>query len=418
MLITDRAQLLAEVAAGTTDLQLADGNYGSLTVFRHDGVQITGGPGAILTAANISESDDFVLDGITVFNTPTSTSSNAVRLYQVHNGLVRGVAIRGQLVPEGTPLARHATDTPAPGQNALLVGYYAGRALSLESVDGVIAENCDITGFLSGINFSGDNVTVRNNLIYRLRTTAIKGGANNLLIEDNQSTGSTPYRYFNTATGKEDGDHLDGIHVYSDVDEPMVGLMVRHNLIDASEGFGMLGINIQTKSGGPITGSIEDNLVITANNQAITLATLFLGNCDGNTVYAPPGSAIPACIVVKDRTRVTMHGNTSAEASTKPTMASSYPDNTWLSRSPAAALQSVIDAAKVAFGATAPPVDPPPPPDPEPEPEPEPVYVTPAERTVTVDADVREHLVRSEERTRAIAAETRTYRITATPGVN
>lgn len=122
------------------------------------------------------------------------------------------------------------------------------------------------TGFHQGITFGGcDDLTIESCTIKNTRTSPISGApGDRMKIVNNYVGDSHPVNW-----GKTGGDHADEIHLFTT--KPVTGLVMQGNLIDQTNGIGILGVYLQPKAGAFNSVLIHKNKFIMRQGQALIL---------------------------------------------------------------------------------------------------------------------------------------------------
>jgi len=353
-------QVLAAAIDGDV-IVLEDGRYADLRLSRRKGLTIHGGPGAVFRTFSVVSSEAIELDGFSVEWTPRDgdgTKTNVGRVYGSKDVTIRGVREVGQPVPAGTANALYATAVPPPPMNAFLVGFPAGRALSIDFSTFVTVEGSDLSGFFSGVSIGNSaDITIAGNRIHHLRTTPVKGGGDRITIARNVLEHMTPYRYVDPATGRQLGDHLDFIHMFNLVGgSALEDLKITRNVMDASGAFDAIGILLEDNAQAGFPRSlIGGNLLITGNTQAISLSGPGDFTVIDNVILAPPGSTKYGTIIPRGAA-LKATGNTLYDSSVKPYLSVTHPENSYQPKTPATL--EAVQASRTLALATLDPVDP------------------------------------------------------------
>jgi len=277
---------LASLKAGDT-LQLAAGNYGSLTLANlafASSVTIKGGS---FTNIALSRVSNLTFDGTTVNFAPTATSDNnsqAIRAWQCDHITITNATVTGGLAVNG--VAQSATVLDATGN---VLGLPAGKGINFDSSSDCAITNCDISLFAKGVTFSAvTNLDVSDNTIHNLRTTPISGSAlSGLNITGNHSWDSTPWSFGGN------GDHGDRIHIWTDK-VAITGVVIANNLLEQGKGDPMLGIYLDDngKGLGFPDAVITGNTVIDGTGQGMLLENVS-GTVTNNTLtWSGTGNAV------------------------------------------------------------------------------------------------------------------------------
>lgn len=311
--VSDAAGLQAALAAATggETIQLAAGNYGSLTLKDFQvPVTLTGDTTApaVLTGLNLDNVDGLTLDGLTldyVYQPGTGIWVEFAKIQDSQHITLRNLVIDGDV---------------ASGTGTAADGAATGRGLRIFASDDVVLETSEVRSFWKGLSIADStNVVLRGNDFHSMRSdTLTLSELDGILIENNK---------FHDREKGPDTDHPDFIQAESrTATTPLSNVTIRGNLFDIGDGDPsqtiFLANEAVSKGAGPdlvfrnIT--VEDNVILNGHTNAI-----YVGATDGlvvrnNTLLhaGPEGAeeiatpvAIPAIRISSQATDVTVTGN-------------------------------------------------------------------------------------------------------------
>ena len=252
-------------------------------------------------------------DNVTIVSAdPTKPAHfSAVKLTSVTNITLEDLDI-GRAAPAGATESTFMVK--ATGSNITLDGNY---------IHGSLDNNASNDGI--GIKASGFNITVENNEFEQLGRAGQFGDIDGLVIKSNSVhdmrsdgfdfneirnaliEGNEFYNFHRTST-----DHPDAIQFYTaGTDEATTDVVIRDNVIRASNGVGMQGIFLANEIDLPYQRITIENNFILGTNMA---NGIYVSDADGvlikdNTVISPTDDANPVWISLKNVTDLHRSGN-------------------------------------------------------------------------------------------------------------
>lgn len=206
-------------------------------------------------------------------------------------------------------------------------GLIWGKGVVITGGSNITVSGSTITDAFKGVSVADATDTIiSGNEVYNIRTSPIDGGGliSRLKISANHIHGLVPV----TAQG----DHSDGIHIFTKSGSPVTGLTVSNNLLEQPGAAGTLGINLEgtPAPGGFYAAKIDGNTLRWNNNQALTTNYVYSGEFLNNVLRAAPGldNAAHCCglFLRNPGPALIITGNTlKANSYTAP-----YPNNTFL----------------------------------------------------------------------------------------
>lgn len=256
-------------------LALAPGNYGALSLSGKSGLTLKSDPAnpARFSTIALSKCANMVLDGLAVSRPPQAGDSDKT----VRTVLLKscdGITVTGCDI---------ATQKATSGPYA---GFGNGSVVYVDQSKHIAIRGNHITGGHDGVMLQyADTVLVESNDIHDMRAVAVRsGGSNRVTIRGNYLHDAHPWHW-----GQPGGDHGDFIHIWDGLNKPpIVGVIVEDNTIMQGQGFAILGISIQnTQHSYFVDARVANNLVITANNQALRMDGVRAIDVTGNALVSP-----------------------------------------------------------------------------------------------------------------------------------
>ena len=286
---TELNAALAAAAPGAV-IEIPPGEYGNVILRRRREVKVVGRPDAVMNTFKVSGSHDVAVENLTVKTVHTAETPDFVNAFQVVDS--EGVDIKGGYYSSGRSVAGVSPDAPPPAPGGKVIGWPAGRAMSLERSKRILVEGVTIRESGGGITMSKlDGLTIRLCDIGKLRRTPINGGyCSNVLIERNYLHESRPWNL----GGR--GDHADFIHLWCAVSgttppAPSNNIQIIDNWLDQAEGAPIMGIYLDDN--GQKVGFrgvlVARNTLLSGHPQGILLDEVW-GEAIDNTLIQLPGS--------------------------------------------------------------------------------------------------------------------------------
>lgn len=267
------AELIRQAGPGDM-ITLAPGEYGDSGV-NHRRSPLTlrsADPArpAIFRTFGVLDSSGITIDGVLIEFTPdakTVSWSCAVNIQNSQDISFRKSRITGG--PAVSGVAMEATGTDRTGN---VIGIPTARGMCISGSQGVIVADNEVSKFHRGLVMNRiSNVTLRNNDVHDMRTTAIVGSeVSDLLIEGNHLHDAHPWRWGETPAG----DHADFLALWSNPRQttPNARVSIIGNRFEQTDGKDILGMWFQGKEASPFTDAvIAKNVFLIANLQGIML---------------------------------------------------------------------------------------------------------------------------------------------------
>lgn len=307
------AASLAELRAalrrstGGETIELADGNYGNLTLSWlkfSEQVTIKGGTFSSVLMHNVK---NIRLDDATVEFKPSSTStsnSQAIRITNSNDIEITGARITGGPSINGVPKDASVLDS-----SGNVIGLPVGQGVNISFSENVTVSDSKISNFHSGIRFArSSGIEIANNEIHDLRTTGIGGSVySDIKITGNHIYNSNPWNY------GRNGDHGDRIHIWTD-NKPISGLVITDNRMEQGTGAPMMGIYLDddNKRLGYIGAVISGNHLTDGHGQGVLLENVSGIVSDNTLVWSGSGNAdrnAPRFDIASGSNDLTLSGN-------------------------------------------------------------------------------------------------------------
>jgi len=315
-------------------IQLTAGNYGDVSISSKNFTtgltikSVDAGHPAVLNTLSIYSSSGLNFVGVNVEMTSTATTYTFSPLVQVANSShigFHGGVVEATPVVNGVPFAGTADNA-----YGTVTGLPAGHAFKLSHVDGVTIDGVEITKVAKGVvMYDAKNVTITNDNIHDIRTTAISGSdVDHLAIRGNHLSDSHPWNWGS-------GDHADFIHIWT---EPALqttastDIQITNNTIDQGSGTAILGIYLDDnghKLG--FTGvNIANNLIMNGNRAGVVLEDVSNSNVANNVLLQTSGSAAdsPGMTITATSHDVTVSGNATGPITVAANSVANLHDNT------------------------------------------------------------------------------------------
>lgn len=311
--------VLASAMSGDT-IRLAAGDYGDVSISGKSyaaGLVVTSadaGHPAELNSLSISSSFGIAFSGINVNLTATATTydfSPAVRIISSAN-----ISFTGGVVQASPAINGVAQDALRGDASGNVLGLPTGQAFSILRSSGITIENTEVTQVARGIAMSDDsNITIRNNNIHDIRTSAIVGGdISHLVIDGNHLSNPHPWHWGS-------GDHADFIHIWTDPTrqtEASSDIQITNNTINQGSGVAILGIYLDDNANNlGFTGvTISNNLIMNGQAQGLRLENVVNSAVTDNTLIQTSGTAkeAPGIYITSASHGLDVSGNVTAYA--------------------------------------------------------------------------------------------------------
>ena len=286
----DELKTALDNASGGDVVKLAAGDYGDVSLsglnFESE-VTITSADKddpAVFNTINIGGSSNLTFDSIFIDFTPTEdtvTWSSAFRaVANVSDITLRNSRLEGGDSISGIPAESEPGEQGAKG----VLGFPIGRAVSIDGANMVI-ENNDVSEFGNGIVMGGDGISILGNEIHDLRTSPVRGGGSNVVIDGNYFHDSEPWKL----GGK--GDHGDYIHFWTNDNQPtMYNITITNNVLSDEEGGSLLPVYLEDNSGSGFSNvTLDDNVIHGNSGQMIRFENVVGASISRNTILNDNG---------------------------------------------------------------------------------------------------------------------------------
>lgn len=265
--------VIRQAGPGDT-VTLAPGEYGNSGVGRRRTplTLVSADPAnpAVFRTFSVTDSSDVTIDNVVVKLTPdakTVSWSCTVNVEDSQNVNFLRSRISGGPAVSGVDMT--AKDTDNTGN---VIGLSTARGVCISSSQGVTFADNEVSKFHRGFVMNRvSKVTLRNNDVHDMRTTAIVGSdVTDLLIEGNHLHDAHPWRWGETPAG----DHADFLALWSNARQttPNARVSIIGNRFEQADGKDILGMWFEGKEAAPFTDAvITKNVFLIANLQGIML---------------------------------------------------------------------------------------------------------------------------------------------------
>ncbi|ODT87845.1 MAG: hypothetical protein ABS78_09685 [Phenylobacterium sp. SCN 70-31] len=205
-----------------------------------------------------------------------------------------------------------AADAEKLDSTGNVIGLPAARGVTIENSSEVTISNVEIHQFHKGIVLAkASKISILDNEIHDLRTSPIVGGGlNDIVIDGNKLSNSTPFRWGSV-------DHGDYIHIWTST---AVGqsknITITNNVIQQGDGTALLGIYLDDNNNrlGFENVDISNNLIANGNHQGIRLENVFNSSISDNTLVQTSGNSKsgPGIVFAKESSGNVVSGNITA----------------------------------------------------------------------------------------------------------
>ncbi|WP_165843969.1 right-handed parallel beta-helix repeat-containing protein [Phenylobacterium kunshanense] len=303
---------LAAAKAGDT-ISLSGGNYGELTVrgkVFDTPVKIVAADAAnppVFDSIYIYKSEGLTFTNVSVEFKPdqdTLSFSSAVKINLSKDISFVGGEFKGGPAVNGVP-----QDAETGDSTGNVLGMPAGRAVTIESSQGVTIQGVEIHEFHKGLVLAkSSGLVIKDNEIYDLRTSPITGGGvNDVVIDGNHLHDSNPWRWGEV-------DHADFIHLWtSETVGQSKNITITNNVLEQGDGEAILGIYLDDNANklGFTNVDISNNLIMNGDHQGIGLENVANGRVVDNTLLRSSGTSkdAPGILLTKGSHDVLISGN-------------------------------------------------------------------------------------------------------------
>jgi Ca2+-binding RTX toxin-like protein len=313
--VSTAAQLTAalSVAKGGDVIRLASGHYGDVAIsgraFASDVTITSKDPAnaATFNSLTVKSSANIDFVGIDVLFKPTMTTVSFTSAVMIDGS--KGIEFTDGTVKGGLAINGVAETSTVRDATGNVIGHPAGRGFTVQNSSDVSITQTDLSAFDRGIVLvNSRDVTIAGNDIHHLRRSGIVGAADNLTIEDNQMSSSSPWRW-----GQTNGDHADFIALWTDK-TAVSNVVIRNNILEQGDGLPILGMWLTGTAAAPFKNVVIDgNAVLGTDHQGIMLTWVMSGAVTDNTLVKSAGGVkAPGVLIREGSTGLDASGNYAA----------------------------------------------------------------------------------------------------------